>query len=106
MPAAAFAIWSWRQLFDDAQSSRRLLVTETMRAVAGGSSPDWLRAESRRLDTKLLLYRSGVLVESSDSLFAVLSPMGTLMRPDVALQLGVSEEVSTTRAEALADGQD
>ena len=102
VPAAAFAVWSWRQLFDDAQSSRRLLVTETMRAVAGGSSPDWLRTESQRLDTKLLLYRAGVLVGASDSLFAVLSPMGSLMRPDVALTLGISEEVSATRAEALA----
>jgi signal transduction histidine kinase len=101
VPAAVFAVWSWRQLFDDAQSSRRLLVTETMRAVSGGGSPDWLRAESQRLDTKLLLYRAGVLVGASDSLFAALSPMGTLMRPDVALQLGVSDEVSSTRPEAL-----
>ena len=101
VPAAAFAVWSWRQLFDDAQASRRLLVTETMRAVQGGGRPDWLRAESRRLDTKLLLYEAGVLVDASDSLFAALAPMGTLMRPEVALELGVAEEVSATRAEAL-----
>ena len=101
VPAAAFAVWSWRQLFDDAQSSRRLLVTETMRAVSAGDAPGWLRTESRRLDTKLLLYRAGVLVAASDSLFAELAPMGTLMRPDVALQLEVSDEVSSTRPEAL-----
>ena len=101
VPAAAFAVWSWRQLFDDAQASRRLLVTETMRAVQGGSRPDWLRAESVRLDTKLLLYQAGVLVDASDSLFAELAPMGTLMRPEVALELGVAEEVSATRPEAL-----
>ena len=101
VPAAAFAIWSWRQLFDDAQASRRLLVTETMRAVQGGARPDWLRAESLRLDTKLLLYQAGLLVDASDSLFAELAPMGTLMRPEVALELGVAEEVSATRPEAL-----
>jgi two-component system, NtrC family, nitrogen regulation sensor histidine kinase NtrY len=101
VPAAAFAIWSWRQLFDDAQASRRLLVTETMRAVQGGSRPDWLRTESQRLDTKLLLYQAGVLVDASDSLFAALAPMGSLMRPEVALELGVAEEVSATRPEAL-----
>jgi two-component system nitrogen regulation sensor histidine kinase NtrY len=101
VPAAAFAIWSWRQLFDDAQASRRLLVTETIRAVQGGSRPGWLLTESQRLDTKLLLYQAGVLVDASDSLFAALAPMGTLMRPEVALELGVSEEVSATRPEAL-----
>jgi two-component system nitrogen regulation sensor histidine kinase NtrY len=101
VPAAAFAVWSWRQLFDDAQASRRLLVTETMRAVQGGAQADWLRGESRRLDTKLLLYQGGVLVDASDSLFAELAPMGKLMRPEVALELGVAEEVSATRPEAL-----
>ncbi|MDB4885872.1 MAG: histidine kinase region domain protein, partial [Gemmatimonadetes bacterium] len=102
VPAAAFAVWSWRQLFDDAQASRRLLVTETMRAVAGGGVPDWIRRESIRLDTKLLLYQNGALVDASDSLFAALAPMGTLMRPEVALQLNVAAEVSATMAERLA----
>ncbi|MDB4879032.1 MAG: putative two-component histidine kinase, partial [Gemmatimonadetes bacterium] len=102
VPAAAFAVWSWRQLFDDAQSSRRLLVTETMRAVAAGSDPDWLRRESRRLDTKLLLFQNGTLVAASDSLFADLAPMGTLMRPQVALQVFAAGEVSATMAEELS----
>jgi len=102
VPAAVFALWSWRQLFDDAQASRRLLVTETVRAVSGVGQPDWLRRESARLDTKLLLYQSGVLVAASDSLFAELAPMGSLLRPDVALELGVSEEVSATKPEPLA----
>ena len=102
VPAATFAVWSWRQLFDDAQASRRLLVTETMRAVTGMDQPNWLRRESARLDTKLLLYQSGVLTGASDSLFAALAPMGVLLRPDVALELGVAEEVSATKAEPLA----
>jgi signal transduction histidine kinase len=102
VPAAVFALWSWQQLFDDAQASRRLLVTETVRAVSGVGQPDWLRRESARLDTKLLLYQSGVLVASSDSLFAELAPMGKLLRPDVALELDVAEEVSATKAEPLA----
>ncbi|HEY2026816.1 MAG TPA: hypothetical protein VGG78_07385, partial [Gemmatimonadaceae bacterium] len=102
VPAGAFALWSWDQLFDDAQASRRLLVTETMRAVSASPQPDWLKRESARLDTKLLLYRSGVLVGASDSLFADLAPMGTLLRPDVAVQLGASEEISATRPEAVA----
>ena len=34
VPAVAFAVWSWQQLFTDAQQSRSLLVMETMRAVS------------------------------------------------------------------------
>jgi two-component system nitrogen regulation sensor histidine kinase NtrY len=101
VPAGAFAIWSWRQLFDDAQSSRRLLVTETMRAVSGGVSDDWLRRESVRLDTKLLLYQNDALIDASDSLFANLAPMGTLMRPEVATQLDAAEETATMAEQLL-----
>jgi two-component system, NtrC family, nitrogen regulation sensor histidine kinase NtrY len=101
VPAAAFAIWSWEQLVNDAQQSRRLLVTETLRAVAGDRRhPDWLRRESVRLDTKLLLYDAGVLVDASDSLFAELSPLGSLLRPTVNRVL-VSDEVPVTRSEPL-----
>jgi signal transduction histidine kinase len=101
VPAAAFAIWSWEQLVNDAQQSRRLLVSETMRAVTGDRrQSDWLRRESVRLDTKLLLYDAGVLVDASDSLFAELSPLGSLLRPDVNRVL-VADEVSATRSEPL-----
>ena len=102
VPAAAFALWSWHQLVDDAQASRRLLVTETMRAFTGDPlQPNVLRDEARRLDTKLLVYRSGVLASASDSTFADLAPMGHLLRPDVALAIKVTEEVIATMAEPL-----
>ena len=101
VPAAAFAVWSWKQLVNDAQQSRQLLVTETIRAVTGDRrQPDWLRRESARLDTKLLLYDAGVLVDASDSLFAELSPLGSLLRPEVNEVL-VADEVSTTWSEPL-----
>ncbi len=102
VPALAFAVWSWRQLSDDALAARRLLVTETMRAFdADPTKLDALQTEAHRLDTKLLLYHSGVLVSSSDSLFAAFAPMGQLLRPDVAMSLNVAEELSATRPEAL-----
>jgi len=103
VPAAAFAVWSWQQLFHDAEESRRLLVMETMRAAVSSdrTRPDWLRRESARLDTKLLLYHNGERVDASDSLFIELSPIGSLLRPDVALLLGVAEEVSASRPEPL-----
>ena len=103
VPAAAFAVWSWQQLFDDAQASRQLLVTETMRAFVGDPAhdPNALKLESNRLDTKLLVYHSGVLQATSDSLFAALAPMGQLLRPDVALALDVAGEASATRTEQI-----
>ena len=102
VPAAAFAVWSWSQLVDDAQAARRLLVTETMRAFDGDPArADVLRAEARRLDTKLLVYQSGVLVAASDSTFAELAPMGYLLRPEVAEAFDVADEVSVTMAEPL-----
>ena len=103
VPAAAFAVWSWQQLFDDAQASRRLLVTETMRAFAGDPvQPDWLKREGRRLDTKLLAYQNGVLIAASDSLFADFAPMGRLLRPEVAIKLKLADELSATMPEPLA----
>ena len=102
VPAAAFALWSWHQLVDDAQASRRLLVTETMRAFVGDPlQAAVLRAEALRLDTKLLVYQGGVLVAASDSTFADLAPMGHLLRSDVALAINLAEEVSATMAEPL-----
>ena len=102
VPAAAFAVWSWRQLVDDAQAARQLLVAETMRAFDGDPARgDVLRAEARRLDTKLLVYQSGILVAASDSTFAELAPMGYLLRPEVALAIDVADEVSVTMSEPL-----
>ncbi len=97
VPASAFAVWSWQQLFADAQASRRLLLRETMRSFTGDEAS--LRPESVRLDTKLLLYRNGVLAAASDTLFADLAPMGRLMRPEVFLS--VSEELSATMSENI-----
>ncbi len=102
VPASAFAVWSWQQLFDDAEASRRLLVTETMRAFTGDATSDAsLTMEARRLDTKLIVYRGGVLSGTSDPLFADLAPMGRLMRPGVALELSSAEERSATKPEPL-----
>ena len=102
VPASAFAIWSWQQLLDDARASRRLLVTETMRAFSGDAQNDSsLKREARRLDTKLLVYRGGVLVGASDPLFADLAPVGRLMRPDVAVKLRAADELSATKPEPL-----
>ena len=104
VPAAAFAVWSWQQLFADAEASRRLLVTETMRAFAGDPlSPDVLRREALRLDTKLLVYKQGVLTGASDSLFADMAPMGHLLRPDVALEINVADELGATRPEPIGN---
>ncbi|MES2177197.1 MAG: ATP-binding protein [Gemmatimonadota bacterium] len=101
-PASVFAVWSWKQLSYDAEASRRRLVTETMRAFAGDPlDPAVLTSEARRLDTKFLVYRRGVLAGASDSLFADFAPMGQLLRPDVFVKLNVADEPSATKPENL-----
>ena len=65
--------------------------------------PEVLRAEARRLDTKLLVYQAGVLIGASDSTFADLAPMGSLLRPEVAIGIDVADEVMATKAEALGN---
>ena len=103
IPAVAFALWSYQQLLEDGRQSRVLLVRETLRAA---SRPDtaqqWIAAESRRLDTPLLLYDAGVLIAASEPLYRALAPTGLLLRPDVQLELGLGEEVAVSRTEAGA----
>ncbi|MEO7962552.1 MAG: hypothetical protein ABIT38_01435, partial [Gemmatimonadaceae bacterium] len=81
LPAAAFAIWTYRRLQDEDRTSRELLVRETLRAVAATSDLGRLREEGDRLDTPLFLYSGGRLSRSSDEIYDALAPLGTYMDP-------------------------
>ena len=79
VPAIAFAVWSYQQLSTDAARARELLVRETLRSVGPPPTSDdalrgWLAAESRRLETPLMLYEDGELRAASDSLLEELAP--------------------------------
>ena len=103
VPAVAFAVWSYQQLLVDGRQTRILLLRETLRAAARPDvAPDWVTRESRRLETPLLLYDEGLLVEASEPLYASLAPTGLLLRPEVALGFALGDEIVVSRA----DGKD
>ena len=101
IPALAFAVWSYSQLATDATQSRALLVSETLRALAQPSTATWLPAESDRLDTPLLLYRRGELLEASDALYQDLAPIGRFLRGPIELTLTDRSEETTTSVERV-----
>jgi len=104
IPAIAFAIWSYSQLATDATQSRALLVSETLRALEQPSVPTWLPTESDRLDTPLLLYRRGELLDASDALYQDLAPIGRFLRGPIELTLTDRSEETTTSVERVDGG--
>jgi signal transduction histidine kinase len=98
LPAAAFAIWSYRQLRSDDRQSRELLLRETLRGVANVGDLGDLAGESSRIDAPLFLYERGELRAVSDTLYAALAPFGRFVAPDVYLQLGVADEVTASQS--------
>ena len=104
IPALAFAVWSYSQLATDATQSRALLVSETLRALAQPSTAMWLPAESDRLDTPLLMYRRGELLEASDALYQDLAPIGRFLSGPIELTLTDRSEETTTSVERVDGG--
>ncbi|MFN8667912.1 MAG: ATP-binding protein [Gemmatimonadaceae bacterium] len=97
LPAAAFAIWTYRRLQDEDQLSRELLVRETLRAVAATSDLGRLAQEGDRLDTPLFLYNGGRLTRSSDELYDALVPLGRYLDPVAAQGVALGDEVAANR---------
>jgi len=97
LPAAAFAIWTYRRLQDEDRLSRELLVRETLRAVAATSDLGRLSEEGDRLDTPLFLYNGGQLARSSDELYDALVPLGRFLDPVVAQGVALGDEVAANR---------
>jgi signal transduction histidine kinase len=90
LPAVGFAAWSFYRLGDEAERSRDLLITGTLRDAVGTSGgllsrgdpvPDRLRELSRRIDADLALYRGGSLVGTSTPVLEDLGVVGQLMDP-------------------------
>jgi nitrogen fixation/metabolism regulation signal transduction histidine kinase len=71
-----------------------------LRAAATGGLAE-LPADANRVGTPLLLYQDGALRDASDTMFLDLAPLGRFLRPDVELELGLGNEVRTSRAQAL-----
>jgi nitrogen fixation/metabolism regulation signal transduction histidine kinase len=93
IPAAAFALWSYRRLLQTDRESRVLLVRETLRTIVSADGLGRLEELGARFDTPLLEYNENRLREASDHLYEVLAPIGRYLPPEVAINLGVESEV-------------
>ncbi len=86
LPAVAFATWSYQRLRSDDKSVRELLVDETLRRVAGLTGAEG-ESQQANDDTPLFLYANGMLSASKDSLYALLSPGGSALPPNVDIDI-------------------
>ena len=103
VPAAIFALWSYRRLQQEDRQSRELLVRELLRTVAVGGDTERLENTGGRLDTPLLIYRTGVLTQSSNPVFEELAPTGRLLEPRVHSALEAGREVNVSGVERVGD---
>ncbi|MBC7788695.1 MAG: ATP-binding protein [Anaerolineae bacterium] len=92
IPAAAFATWSYQRLRSDDRQSRALLVLEALRSVTGERAIPEESGRTPRGDLPLLLYRGGVLRETSDPLLDALTPVGRFLHPDIYNRLTLDSE--------------
>jgi signal transduction histidine kinase len=88
MPAIVFAAWSYRQLLTGDRQSRELLVRETLRSVQ-----PTLSSSDATSNGPVLIYRGGVLAESTEPLLETLAPIGRLLDPRVVRRLAIGSEV-------------
>jgi signal transduction histidine kinase len=110
LPAMGFATWSFVRLADEAERSRDLLITQTLRDAVvtsggilgrGNPVPDQLRELSRRIDADLALYRGGRLVGTSTPVLEDLGVVGQLMDPQAFRSLALEGQFEVTRAGSL-----
>jgi signal transduction histidine kinase len=106
LPAVGFAAWSVTRLADEAQRSRDLLISRTLRDAvlsAGGalrngeSASNRLRELSRRIDADLALYQGGTLTATSTAVLEDLGVVGQLMDPRAFRRLALDGELQVTQ---------
>jgi signal transduction histidine kinase len=106
LPAVGFAAWSFARLSDEAERSRDLLITQTLRdaVLTGGAT---LRADtqpagllvdlSRRIDADLALFRGGALAGTSTPVLEHLGVVGQLMDPHAFEEIALNGELEVTK---------
>jgi two-component system nitrogen regulation sensor histidine kinase NtrY len=106
LPAVGFAAWSFARLATEAQRSRDLLITQTLRDAVltageilrgGAPPPARLQDLSRRIDADLALYRGGALAGTSTAVLEDLGVVGQLMDPDAFESLALDGELEVTQ---------
>jgi nitrogen fixation/metabolism regulation signal transduction histidine kinase len=106
LPAVGFAAWSFARLAEDAEDTRDLLITQTLRdavltgggALKGGTSAaEHLGDLSRRIDADLALFRGGMLAGISTPVLSDLGVVGQLMDPRAFRTLALDGEIEVTQ---------
>jgi two-component system nitrogen regulation sensor histidine kinase NtrY len=107
LPAVGFSIWGFVRLAAEADRSRDLLITQTLRDAQLGAPglerargplvEDQLRDLSRRIDADLALYRGGALVASSAPVLQDLGAVGQFMDPSAYRSLALRGQLELTR---------
>jgi signal transduction histidine kinase len=105
LPAVGFAAWSFYRLAEEAERSRDLLITGTLRDAVltsgallgrGTPVPERLGELSRRIDADLALYRGGTLVGTSTPVLEDLGVVGQLMNPRAFRSLALEGRLEVT----------
>jgi two-component system nitrogen regulation sensor histidine kinase NtrY len=106
LPAVGFAAWSFSRLADEAERSRDLLITQTLRdavlsaggIVRSGAAPaERLTELSRRIDADLALYQGGTLAGTSTPVLEDLGVVEQLMDPDAYEALALEGDLEITQ---------
>jgi signal transduction histidine kinase len=109
VPAVGFAAWSFARLASEAERSRDLLITQTLRDAVTASSmfrsgwpePERLARLSRRIDADLVVYRGGSLSLTSNAVLEDLGVVGQLIDPRAFEMLALQDELEITREGSL-----
>ena len=106
LPAVGFSAWSFARLADEAERSRDLLITQTLRdavlsaggILRSGAPPEERLSDlSRRIDADLALYQGGTLTGTSTPVLKDLGVTGQLMDPDAYQALALEGELEITQ---------
>jgi signal transduction histidine kinase len=105
LPAAGFSTWSFFRLADEAERSRDLIITGTLRDAVlssggllsrGTPTAERIRELSRRIDADLALYQGGTLTGTSTPVLEDLGVVGQLMDPRAFTALALEGRFEVT----------
>ncbi len=96
VPAVVFAVWSYRRLQRDHETTRAFVVREALRLAS--SHPSLRDSAGRAVsDIPLFSFRDGALFAVSDPLYRELAPIGRFLDPRIAQSLMFGEEATASK---------
>ncbi|HEY9014417.1 MAG TPA: hypothetical protein VIM84_05095, partial [Gemmatimonadales bacterium] len=110
LPTVGFAFWSFTRLASEAERSRDLLITQTLRDAVitadglfqrGTPRTEELSELSHRIDADLVLYHGGSLVGTSNAVLEDLGIVGQLVDPRAYQSLALEGQLEVTREGSL-----